>query len=166
MVECNEGVASAYRQLQRDMLEGTVQRGSSSLAPVIDRAISIVQETDRYHVLLILSAGVTCDVDADIAALERATSVPLSVLVVPIGFSVPQGECAFPVLERDIPRRLSRRARHHYMCRPLRWIEDSGSRFVPPRFYYSDHQGLLGSLSEGLCAQHKKMKSRHLINSQ
>lgn len=78
-----EDVLVAYRH----MLNFIVMDGPTSFAPLIDKAIEIVRETNKYHLLVILCDGEisgNCKKKTDIAIAE-ASKYPLSIVIIGIG---------------------------------------------------------------------------------
>jgi len=59
--------------------------GPTSFAPLIYEAISIVKQTRKYHILLIITDGEVSDERKDAAAIISASRYPLSIIVVGVG---------------------------------------------------------------------------------
>jgi len=73
--------------LQRytDVTPKVLLSGPTSFAPIIREAISIVQKTQGYHILVIIADGQVDNVRDTIAAIVEASNYPLSIIVVGVG---------------------------------------------------------------------------------
>jgi len=77
----SEDVLQAYRTaVNRVRLSGP-----TSFAPLIDHAIQVVRSTGRMHMLLIIADGQMTDMQRDLEAVKRASTVPLSIVCVGVG---------------------------------------------------------------------------------
>jgi hypothetical protein len=59
--------------------------GPTSFAPIIDKAISIVQQTKQYHILVIIADGQVSSTEPSASAIVRATKFPLSIVTIGVG---------------------------------------------------------------------------------
>jgi hypothetical protein len=100
-----EGVVSAYH----NSLNTVQLYGPTNFAPVINHvarfAAAHQKENSNYFVLLILTDGIICDFDETKEALVRASSLPMSVIIVGVG---EEDFAAMDVLDGD-QRRLEHR---------------------------------------------------------
>lgn len=62
-----------------------VLSGPTSYAPVIYKAIEIVEETNQYHILVILADGQFVSREPTVQAIVAASHYPLSIIVVGLG---------------------------------------------------------------------------------
>ena len=69
----------------REIAPGIELSGPTSFAPIIDKAIEIVREARSYHILLIVADGQVTSESETIAAIVRASAVPLSIVLVGVG---------------------------------------------------------------------------------
>ncbi|TMW56867.1 hypothetical protein Poli38472_006877 [Pythium oligandrum] len=88
-----EGIRSRYREI----VPNVVMAGPTSFAPIINQAVSIVNQTGQYHILVIIADGqVTRSVDIPahavskneketIDAITYASNFPLSIIMVGVG---------------------------------------------------------------------------------
>ena len=59
--------------------------GRTSFAPIINKAVEIVQQTGKFHILLIIADGQVNEKDATIDSIVRASQYPLSIIVIGVG---------------------------------------------------------------------------------
>jgi len=59
--------------------------GPSSLAPIIRKAVDIVCQTGKYHILVIITDGQITQESETIKAVIEASAVPLSIIAVGVG---------------------------------------------------------------------------------
>jgi len=59
--------------------------GPSSLAPIIRKAVDIVRQTGKYHILVIITDGQITKESETIKAVIEASAVPLSIIAVGVG---------------------------------------------------------------------------------
>ena len=84
----NDLPCNGFEEVERRYLEITpnVQlSGPTSFAPLINKAIQIVEKTRQYHILLIIADG---QVDAERAtrlAIEKASNYPISIICIGVG---------------------------------------------------------------------------------
>jgi hypothetical protein len=69
----------------QEIAPGIELAGPTNFAPIIDVAIKIVRETKAYHILLIIADGQVTQEDETIKAIVRASSFPLSIVLVGVG---------------------------------------------------------------------------------
>lgn len=86
-VEGVQGILQAYK----DCVTNVLFSGPTLLAPLINKSCDIAaaanctQENQKYTILLIITDGVINDMDATKAAIVRASSQPLSIIIIGVG---------------------------------------------------------------------------------
>ena len=79
-------VLDMYKLMVNDIASGKLKMsGPTSFAPIINKAIEIVQATNSYHILLIIADGEINDKQRTIDAIVRASKYPLSIVCVGVG---------------------------------------------------------------------------------
>lgn len=72
-----------------DVVDDLILSGPTNFAPIINKAIDIVQSGPRkeYHILLIVTDGQVCECDRQktIDAIVKATDYPLSIIIIGVG---------------------------------------------------------------------------------
>ncbi|XP_060608538.1 copine family protein 2-like isoform X2 [Ruditapes philippinarum] len=59
--------------------------GPSNFAPLIEKAINIVQRTKQYHILVIVCTGKVDNEEETIESIVKASNFPLSIVVIGVG---------------------------------------------------------------------------------
>ena len=72
-------------QMYNEVVRRVTLSGPSSLAPIIRKAVDIVRQTGRYHILVIITDGQITQESATTKAIIDASSVPLSIIAVGVG---------------------------------------------------------------------------------
>ena len=81
-----DGVLRCYNDIVNDIQLNKIQMsGPTSFAPIINKAIQIVQETNSYHILIIICDGAVTNEQETIQAIVKASSYPLSIICVGVG---------------------------------------------------------------------------------
>ena len=68
-----------------EIAPGIELSGPTNFAPVINKAIETVQQTKAYHILVIIADGQVSNVRETVDAIVRASSHPLSIVMVGVG---------------------------------------------------------------------------------
>ena len=72
-------------QLYNEVVRRVTLSGPSSLAPIIRKAVDIVHQTGKYHILVIITDGQITRQLETVAAVVEASAVPLSIVAVGVG---------------------------------------------------------------------------------
>eukprot|EP00741_Cyanophora_paradoxa_P012556 tig00020614_g12133.t1 len=72
-------------EIYKKILDLVELDGPTSYTPIISKAIEIVQRTKQYHILLIITDGVTLTEELDRRAIREASNYPLSIVIVGVG---------------------------------------------------------------------------------
>jgi hypothetical protein len=81
-----DGVLRRYNELISEIERGMlVMSGPTNFAPLINKAIEIVQQTRQYHILLIICDGAVNNKSETIDAIVRASKYPLSIICIGVG---------------------------------------------------------------------------------
>ncbi|GIQ83181.1 hypothetical protein KIPB_004458, partial [Kipferlia bialata] len=83
VADCN-GVAGVI-QAYREAVVSVKMSGPTTMAPMIDQAIALCQQTNEYHILIILTDGDISSKQRDAAAVLRARDYPLSIIAMGLG---------------------------------------------------------------------------------
>ena len=79
-------VLQMYNNIANDIALGKIQMsGPTSFAPLINKAIEIVQKENSYHILLIVCDGAIDNKQETINAIIRASKFPLSIICIGVG---------------------------------------------------------------------------------
>jgi uncharacterized protein YegL len=76
-----ESLLEAYHTILPDLQFS----GGTSFAPLIQQALAIVQQTKKYHILVILTDGQVDDVEREKRMIAEASKYPLSICILGIG---------------------------------------------------------------------------------
>lgn len=68
-----------------DLVKGITLGGPTSFKPIIARAIEIVKQTQKYHILVIIADGQVTEEKPTIDAIVEASKHPISIIVVGVG---------------------------------------------------------------------------------
>jgi E3 ubiquitin-protein ligase RGLG len=68
-----------------DVVRRVSLSGPSSLAPIVKKAVDIVRQTRKYHILVIVTDGQITEESASVEAIVDASNVPLSIVAVGVG---------------------------------------------------------------------------------
>lgn len=72
-------------QLYNEVVRRVALSGPSSLAPIVRKAVDIVRQTGKYHILVIITDGQITQESETIKAVVEASKVPLSIIAVGVG---------------------------------------------------------------------------------
>mmetsp|Transcript_20189 Transcript_20189/g.55931 ORF Transcript_20189/g.55931 Transcript_20189/m.55931 type:complete len:280 (+) Transcript_20189:1-840(+) len=68
-----------------EIAPGIELSGPTSFAPIINKAIEIVSEAKAFHILIIIADGQVTDKEKTIQSIVKASSYPLSIVMVGVG---------------------------------------------------------------------------------
>jgi len=72
-------------QVYNEVVRRVTLSGPSSLAPIIRKAVDIVRQTGKYHILVIITDGQITHESETIKAVIEASAFPLSIIAVGVG---------------------------------------------------------------------------------
>ena len=72
-------------QVYNEVVRRVTLSGPSSLAPIIRKAVNIVRQTCKYHILVIITDGQITQESETVKAVIEASEVPLSIIAVGVG---------------------------------------------------------------------------------
>jgi len=87
-LKADGSVCNGFQEVLQHYTESVLRTelaGPTSFAPIIDKAIDIVKEAKSYHILVIVADGQVTNERETINAIVRASSVPLSILLIGVG---------------------------------------------------------------------------------
>ncbi|GIQ87476.1 hypothetical protein KIPB_009521 [Kipferlia bialata] len=76
-----EGVINAYREA----LPSITMAGPTTMAPMVHKAMELVQQTGEYHILIILTDGDISNAALDAQAIIQARQLPMSIITLGLG---------------------------------------------------------------------------------
>jgi len=72
-------------QVYNEVVRRVALSGPSSLAPIVRKAVDIVHQTGKYHILVVITDGQITQESETIKAVIEASAVPLSIIAVGVG---------------------------------------------------------------------------------
>jgi len=72
-------------EMYSDVVRRVSLSGPSNLAPIINKAVDIVRQTRKYHILVIITDGQITEESSTVDAIVNASNIPLSIVAVGVG---------------------------------------------------------------------------------